>query len=298
MMRFGDVAAGVLEGLYQHRLLSTRQLHDLYTPTTSHRWTRHLMASLQQTGVVDAVRRPDGLKVCFLTPAGLDAVEGAPRTEPRRKLITKDHAAGPLQAHTLAVNDVGTAFVQAARRRAGDEFGALAWRHEIAHPIGPLPGRKRHETLIADALLTYQQTGEDDGAIQFHYRFLELDRATMPTDALAQKLARYARLHQHRLPATTGAVAVRFWETRYPVFPIVLLVLDGTTRTRLQSRRDTVLALCREDPALRQTPEVEITACLLEDLRTHGPFAAIWTTTAGPGAAVDWLANPEPAADR
>lgn len=51
--------------------------------------------------------------------------------EPR--LIGADGAAGPLQAHTLAVNDAAICFIEAARGR-GDEFGPFAWRHEIYHP--------------------------------------------------------------------------------------------------------------------------------------------------------------------
>ncbi len=80
--------------------------------------------------------------------------------------------------------------MRAARAR-GDECGPLAWRHEIAHPIGPAPGRRTPEQLIADALLTYQRN-QPDGTTSFHYRFIELDRATMPVDDLAAKLARYA----------------------------------------------------------------------------------------------------------
>jgi hypothetical protein len=57
------------------------------------------------------------------------------RVETRRKLLSPMDARGPLRAHTLAVNDVGIAFLKAARPRAEDECGPLAWRHEVAHPI-------------------------------------------------------------------------------------------------------------------------------------------------------------------
>ncbi|MEV4419377.1 replication-relaxation family protein [Patulibacter sp. NPDC049589] len=288
--RLAPVAVAMLEGLYQHRLLTVRQLQDLYTPGRSIQWTQHLVRRLEHAGLVAATRQPRGRKILYLTPAGLDAVEAVPTTEPRRKAITAEHAAGPLQRHTLAVNDVGIAFVRAARDR-GDEFGPLAWRHEVAHPIGPPPGRRRGEQLIADALLSYQQQ-DPDGAVRFHYRFLELDRATMPTDALATKLARYARLYHHALPASPGDQPVPGWETRYPVFPTVLLVLAGDTTAALERRRRVVLSLCAEDAQLQRTPEVEITAGLLQQLQTEGPFAAIWRTTTEPETAVDWLGNP------
>ena len=56
---------------------------------------------------------------------------------------------------------------------------------------------------IADALLTYQRNEPDCGA-SFHYRFIELDRATIPVDTVAAKLARYAGLYRH-----TGAARRR-----------------------------------------------------------------------------------------
>lgn len=279
----------ILEGLFQHRLLTTGQIHALYTPTTLARRTRRLVSALEGRGLVAAVPAVGGgrRKVLYLTPAGIDAVHGAPTAEPRSKLLTAEQAGGPLQRHTLAVNDAGIALVHAARVR-GDEFGPLAWQHEIAHPIGAPPGRKRQEELIADALLTYQQQA-DDGRVQFLYRFLELDRATMPAPTLAAKLARYARLHRHMTIGGPGSTPRRFWETRYPVFPTVLLVLDGAGRERLERRRRAVLLLCAEDHDLQRTPAVEVSACLLEDLRIQGPFAAIWRTLADPDRPVDWL---------
>ena len=66
-----------------------------------------------------------GPRLYYLTLAGAQAVEMIPtRVETRRKLITPEQAAGPLWRHTLAVNDVGIAFMRAARER-GDDFGAV-----------------------------------------------------------------------------------------------------------------------------------------------------------------------------
>lgn len=283
------VAALILEGLYQHRLLSTSQLRALYTPEATVQWTGRLVLRLERRGLVQSVRQPTGRKLAFLTADGIEAVLGAPTTEPRLKQLTREQASGPLQHHTLGVNDVGIAFVQAARDR-DDLFGPLSWRHEIAHPIGPPPGRRRPEQLIVDALLTYERH-RHDGAIRFEYRFLELDRNTMPTDALAAKLARYTRLVHHVVDSQTGGPPVRFWETRYPVFPGTLLVLDNGTRKQLTRRQRTVLALCAQNPDLQGTPEVQITSCLLVDLQADGPFAPIWRTVSHPAQPVDWLAN-------
>lgn len=287
--RLSLTAVQILEGLYQHRLLSSAHVHALYTPDSSRQWTHRLLSRLETAGLAASTRRPGGGKLYYLTPGGLDACETIPTAEPRRKLVTPEQAAGPLQHHTLAVNDVGVTFVRAARAR-GDEFGPLAWRHELAHPIGAPPGRRGHEQVIADALLAYERH-RDDGATRFDYRFLELDRNTMPVGALAAKLARYARLYHHTVTGHDGR-PVAFWQTRYSVFPTLLLVLDGGSHRALLRRRDTALALCAAAPALQRTPEVEITVCLLGDLRRVGPFAGVWQTLADPGAAVNWLGRP------
>lgn len=282
-------AVQILEGLYQHRLLSTAQIRALFTPDSSRQWAQQLLSRIERSGLSASTRRPGGGKLYYLTPAGLDACETAPTAEPRRKLVTPEQAAGPLQHHTLAVNDVGVAFVQAARSR-GDVFGPLAWRHEIAHPIGRAPGRRARDQLIADAYLTYERH-RDNGATRFDYRFLELDRNTMPVGALAEKIVRYARLYDHMVTGLDGR-PIAFWQTRYSVFPALLLVLDGGKAAVLRRRRDTVLALCAASPLLQRTPEVRIAVCLLDDLRDVGPFAGIWQTLANPGSTRDWLGQP------
>ncbi len=295
--RLGPVAVTMLESLYQHRLLSTTQLHELHTPDSSARWTRMVLASVRRAQLAAVARQPRGLGLWYLTERGVDAVETiANRAEPRRKLIGHEQAAGPLQAHTLAVNDAAIAFVQAARQR-GDECGPFAWRHEIAHPLGPPPGRRRQpEHLIADAVLSYQLNADDDSA-QFHTRFLELDRATIPVDQLAAKLARYARLYNYDAAPEPGAEPEPLWQRSYQTFPGVLVVLDGDrARVALERRRSNTLALCQQDDELSETPEVEITVCLLEDLSKHGPFAAIFRTLADRETQTNWLG--QPSADR
>lgn len=269
------VAGEMLESLYQHRLLTSHQLHQIHTPDSSDRWTRDLLRRLRTVGLVDFARAAGGSgSVYFLTRAGALAVERlTTRPAVRRELIGAAAAAGPLRGHTLAVNEVGIAFMQAARER-GDEFGALAWQHEVAHQLGP----SRRELLVSDALLNYLQRLED-GELVFHYRLLELDRATEPVDTLAAKLGRYARLYRNR----DG------WRERYPVFPGVISVLTAKPRAALERRLDTVLALCSEDPQLTATPQVEIALCLLDDLTAQGAFAAIWQRPDRPDERLDWL---------
>jgi hypothetical protein len=80
---------------------------------------QRVMASLLDAGLVGFVRVGRGAPRLYrLTAAGADAVELiATRTEHRRWLITAAKAAGPLHSHTREVNDVGIAFVTAARDR-------------------------------------------------------------------------------------------------------------------------------------------------------------------------------------
>lgn len=275
------IAGGVvLESLYQHRLLSSSQIHRMHTPTASARWTRRILTGLRRRELVDCLRAADGDgSVYFLTAKGARAVESiGTRASARRKVITREQAVGPLRAHTLAVNETGVAFMRAARQR-GDDFGPLAWQHEIPHPIGT----RRGQMLIADALLSYLRFG-NDGELIFESRLLELDRGTLPTDALAVKLARYARLY-HYTPSGQSSPG---WQARYPVFPGVICVLAGLPLAALERRAQVVLALCREDHLLTSTPEVETSLALLTDLRNRGPFAAIWQRPDKPES-MDWL---------
>jgi hypothetical protein len=290
--RLGLAGVALLESLYQHRLLSTVQLHDLHTPATSMQWTRKLLARLANLDLVAVTRAPGGLGLWYLTERGAITVETiGNRAEPRRKLVRPEQAAGPLQAHTLAVNEVGVAFVKAARLRREDECGPFAWRHEIIHPLGPPPGRRYSEYLIADALLTYQHVEPD--AATFHYRFVELDRATIQAETLAAKLARYARLYAYTPAPDKPGRRMPLWAKSYPVFPTVLVVLAGKpARRALERRRANVLALCADDDELRTTSEVEIAVALLDDLTDQGPFAAIFRTLVDPAAPRNWLGEP------
>jgi hypothetical protein len=283
-----SITAEVLTSLYQHRLLTAGQVHSMHLPGRTRRRAEQTLATLTRRGLAAFVRPGrNSPRLYYLTLAGAQAVELIPtRVETRRKLITPEQAAGPLWQHTLAVNDTAIAFMRAARER-GDEFGAFSWRHEIAHQA-PTPGHTRSELLISDALLTYL-AHESDRQLTFHYRLLELDRATVPTDTLAAKLARYANLYRHTPIIRGQSSGVPAWQARYPVFPDIACVLTGQPRPALQRRAQTVLALCREDRRLQSTPEVRVSLALLEDLQAHGPFAPIWRQPENPTRAFDWL---------
>ncbi|MBA3867309.1 MAG: replication-relaxation family protein, partial [Solirubrobacterales bacterium] len=201
-----------------------------------------------------------------------------PRASPA---LSPDQVRGPLRSHTFAVNEVGIAFLRAARER-GEDFGPLAWRHEVAHPLRPGTRGRRARAVISDAVLTYLRLTEEE--VLLEQRLLELDRATLPVDALAAELARYADLYR-----ATGKDGEPVWRRRYPVFPGVLCVLAGADRAALGRRRDTALALLRAEPWLTRTPEVSIRVCLLEDLVERGPYAPIFHGLRELGCEVDWL---------
>jgi hypothetical protein len=284
------VAGSMLAGMYEHRLLSTTQLHALYTPAAQPRWARQVLALLEQRGFVDRIRSPRRLSLWFLTDAGADAVEaGGARVEFRRRVTSRGQAEGPLKKHTIAVNQVGVEFVRAARER-GDECGPDSWRNEVAHPISQARGRRAAELVIADALLTYLQT-TDDGALALHQRFIELDRGTRTTEQLAAKITRYARL-RHYTPAT-GENAEPLWRSHYRAWPHLLIVLADQSRQTMRQRVQRALALQASDPAGR-VGGIPVSFVALDDLCARGPFAPIFISAQQPELPVDWLGQPRP----
>jgi hypothetical protein len=282
--RLPAVSTEILSGLYQHRLLSTTQLHALYTPEAKLRWARRILALLKTRGLVDRVCGEDGLSLWFLTEYGADTVETAgPRAEPRRRIPGAAQAEGPLRNHTLRVNDVGVAFVRAAREH-GDECGPESWRHEIAHPITPARGRKPADLVVADALLTYLQASKD-GALALHQRWIELDRGTArPAEHLAEKLTRYTRLRNY----TPANADEPLWRSYYRSWPHLLIVLADQSPGRVRQRIQRTLLLHASDPA-RGQDAIPVSFVALDDLMREGPFAPIFTTAEQPTKPGDWL---------
>ena len=292
-----SAASEALDVIYQHRLLSTSQLREIVLPGTGARWMQQALRELAEMGLASSIPayRPrsegPGERVWSVTERGATVVEATPgRPELRRRLIQPIVAAGPFQAHTLAVNEVGIAFLRAARQR-GHLFGAESWRHEVAHDLRTSP-RQPRDFLVADALLKYWTT-DQDGEATLRYRFLELDRATVLMDDLAARLARYAQLYRRwadHWSFTAGGHSERQadWSLHYRVFPAVIVALANPRRTNLRRRMETLIALCRSQPDLRRCPEVSIYFALLDDLVARGPFASVFRRLANDGD-VDWL---------
>jgi hypothetical protein len=280
----------VIASLGEHRVLSTTQVHAIHLPGRGLRRTQQLLADLERAGLIGHVEaRSAPRRLWFLSEGGADLTVEVGALSERPKLLGPKEAAGPLRAHTFAVNEVGICFLEAARQR-GDDFGPLSWRHEVAHPLNRGRGRSRR-TLFADAVLTYLLL--EDRHITVEQRFIELDRATLSVDRLVSELVRYARLSR---AAEKGGKPL--WRYRYPAFPPVLCVLAGASREALIRRRDVALLLLGSDPQLDRAYSVAISFCLLDDLKRRGPFAPIFRSVAEPEREVDWLGEGEVAGEQ
>jgi hypothetical protein len=272
----------LLASLAQHRVLSTPQVRSIHFPDRSPRWTRMSLAPLAKAGlaayvpnvgVAGAPRR-----LWFVTERGARAALDAGLLEEMPRVLDAEAAAGPLQAHTLAVNDVAICFLQSARER-GDECGPLAWRHEVVHRLG---SGRRAGSLFADAVLTYVRLTDSEVVVE--QRFLELDRATLSVDRLVAELARYGRLLR-----ATGKQGQPLWRSHYPDFPPVICVLAGAQGAALRRRRDTLVAILGDNSDFLGSPDLSIRICLAEELAARGPFAPIFTDAREPEEPVSWL---------
>jgi hypothetical protein len=277
-----EKAVEILASLAVHRVLSTPQVYAIHSGEAELRWVQKLLGRLRAAGLADYVRSAHGRRrLWFATERGVRLAREVGTLEGNPPLGA-ELAAGPLAAHALAVNEAAICFLTAAEKR-GDDFGPLAWRHEVFHPIS---FGRRKRSLIADAVFTYLREAGEEIAIE--QRFLEVDRATLSVDRLAAELARYAELYRVREAKATEPL----WRESYPVFPKVHCVLAGAPRRALARRRSTASVLLAADPLLSRTPEVSISICLLEELRQRGPFAPVFRDVRDPGRPVDWLGNP------
>ncbi len=284
----------VLSCLVQHRLLTTTQVHEAvaydvidgeYRARSVRRHIQRELQELHRRGMASYVtaRSRARERRWWATDVGMNATDGAELTA-RAYRMDERKAAGAGQAHTLAVNDVGLAFLRAARTY-GHDFGPLDWEHEIRHRIAdkPLDGPTGN-MLIADALLSYgyRTKSGDYRALRL---LMELDRGTMTPDRVAKKLRAYA-LYAGYVPNAdrpgASAAAALAWQTVYPRFPTVLIVLTGLSDTRLASRAQALRELAGEDHLVRRSEgRLQMLVTTLAELQTRGPWAPIFTPLTG-----------------
>ncbi|WP_330481447.1 replication-relaxation family protein [Streptomyces sp. NBC_00724] len=296
----GQIAQQATQVLYLHRLVSTRQLHQLITPHHSRtEYLRRQLHTLREAGLAETVgRRVSGQTelLWWLTEKGANAVESVGLLPQRPYRMSPEAALGPLQEHTLATVDTGLAFVDWARR-LGHECGPLDWSPEIAHYYRDDARPGEDLSLIPDAVLNYVHTDKKARQRTLLTFFVELDRTQMTIARLAQKLHAYAAYHDFapQPPSGRGAKAGRrvtagpAWRYRYPAFPRLLLVLTGASDTRLARRIADLRSLAASDPAFTNTG-LRAGVTTLDQLQHHGPFAPIFTPVLGADEPNDaWL---------
>ncbi|MGX1546961.1 hypothetical protein [Streptomyces adustus] len=126
--------------------------------------------------------------------------------------------------------------------------------------------------------------------------FVEVDRATMGPERLAAKLTAYTRLHayipmapqvQHRQAG--GVQTQPDWRHRYPLFPRLLFVLDGTAAAGVDHRISALTAASRELAVAAFLREVPVMAAALVELLRDGPSAPVWRPVRNPACRIGWM---------
>ena len=297
-----QAAAGALDLLYQHRLLTTGQLHRLQGGGDRRPvYLRGHLNRLMAAGLVGRVRAHGRNSVrseyvWFLTEQGADDIENGRTLAVRPYRVSEEAAAGSRQAHTLGLNEVGLAFLEHAQR-LGHECGPLDWTPEVAHRLRDGQHGFEQSHVISDAVLDYVHV-RPRGARTMLRMFIEYDRSTMTVGRLAGKLSGYARLYTY-VPAQTArgrrsAGRTRpAWQYQYPVFPRLLIILDGAGPRALHARTADLVAQARADVRLmRLADRLRVGVSTLDQLRADGPFGATFTPVLRAGQPTDIYLEP------
>ncbi|WP_432164119.1 replication-relaxation family protein [Streptomyces tendae] len=286
--------------LAQYRMATTEQMHLILSPDVRIEQTRRRLVKLRSEGLIDRVTLPQAgrMRVCYITRYGAQVASEWPELRGRRPPRgAHDRTAVRLGVgHGLTVTETALAFLQDARRR-GDLCQPLDWIPEVHHPLGG------GEAVIPDALLYYRShgtgtggadsSGGGDGGSMLR-AFVEVDRATMGPERLAAKLGAYARLHQYIPASPPGtrrpqAVPEESWRRRYPLFPRLLFVLDGTGPAGIHTRLKALQAAARQPALAALLRDVPVLAAPMTDLLRHGPAAPVWQPIGGPDQRVGWM---------
>ncbi|MGV4892224.1 replication-relaxation family protein (plasmid) [Streptomyces viridosporus] len=312
--------------LVQYRMATTAQMHLILSPEVRIEQTRRRLAKLREEGLVDRITLPRAgrTRVWHPTPYGAQLAGEWPELRGRRPPRgATDRTAVRLKAgHGLTVTETALAFLKDARHR-GDMCRPLDWIPEVRHPLGG------GEAVIPDALLYYQRRSADgaDGAGGAHRTtgtdgvdgadgagdtegtrggvmlraFVEVDRATMGPERLATKLGTYARLHRYAPAPAARPRQQPFpepmqesWRQRYPLFPRLLFVLDGTGPAGVTTRIHALRAAARDIALAGFLRDVPVLAAPLADLLQHGPAAPVWHPIQESDHRVGWMHTRHP----
>ncbi|GAA2702543.1 hypothetical protein GCM10010095_71930 [Streptomyces anthocyanicus] len=271
----------VLAALAQHRIATTSQLRSMLRPEGTRQLMSRVLNKLRSDAFAASTVLPNVNRsrthAWYLTPEGARLTRDLPALRGRPPYpITSATAASLKTSHTLTVVRAHLAFAADARR-LGHEHGPWDWTPEVSHSIG------EGERVMADAVMYYTVTGPD----QRHKlrAFIEVDRTTMSSERLAVKLIEYARLFQYEVQPVgrrkTNSAGPA-WLRWYPVFPRVLFILTGASRTRLDNRISDLQAMAVQHPLVAHLArEVRLAAAILEDIEHHGPIQAVWVPLTG-----------------
>lgn len=258
----------ILRWLLHHRLMTAKQLqrgalpHRVYQTAARRLNNPRKGSGLQAAGLVDHFTLPGPRRryAWYLTPQG---VAVAQQNEAAGSWAGRQSGPPALAAHTLTVNEVGLAFLTAARERGHECW----WAHE--QPA--VPGRRGNVLgTVADAKLGVQGVAGNE----ITHRWVEVDRNTKSAMELAEQLQAYA---------VCKAEVERPGE-----FPGVLVVLEGGSRQTLKARLTRVLAICRTDGRLEEA-KVDVSFVRMVDLQQGGPYGKVFVRLEKPEVLVDWL---------
>jgi hypothetical protein len=79
------------------------------------------------------------------------------------------------------------------------------------------------------------------------------------------------------------------WRRRYPLFPRLLFVLDGTGPAGVATRLKALQAAARGLGQAALLRDVPVLAAAMTDLLQHGPTAPVWHPVTHPDHRVDWM---------
>ena len=86
------------------------------------------------------------------------------------------------------------------------------------------------------------------------------------------------------------------WRRRYPLFPRLLFVLDGTGPAGIDNRIRALRAAARDLVPPRFVQQVPILAAPLTDLLRNGPSAPVWRPVQDPEQRLSWMDHSRPPA--
>ncbi|WP_435280079.1 replication-relaxation family protein [Streptomyces sp. 1222.5] len=242
--------------LTQYRMATTEQMHLIVSPDVRIEQTRRRLLKLRAEGLIDRVTLPQAgrLRVWHPRAYGAQIASGWPELRGRRppRTATDRTAVRLAVGHALTVTETALQFLQDARRR-GDMCQPLDRLPEAHHPLG--------------------------GGI-------EVDRATMGPERMAAKLNSYARLLSY-VPQPVGRrptleARQEEWRHRYPLFPRVLFVLDGTGPAGVEPCLRALRAASEDLAVANLLRTVPVLATPLTDLRRHEPVASVWRPVRDP----------------